>query len=236
MVLRYTRLKKALIFNNIINMDERTTHEDDELSDIKDEQEDTAQDDDSTPADTEEKSEDDPKKADKEAVRKSQREAWLKNLKSGKKTLEDMPGHLGWLKKEPEFDEFRKNKPVKEDDLDLKFRSFLTEREARQDFDLLVEDLQEAEITAEQEAQLKQEYEDIISDYTNPNWEQRRKALLLARRLAGLKDNTSELSARRRKGMSLPPLGNRKRSTVSKDQMTETEKRLSGGLPPGFKA
>ncbi len=225
---------KSLYFLIPYRMDDRTTHEDDELLDTeeKGEQKDTAEDEDATPADTEEEPEDDPKTVAKE----NQRKAWLENIKSGKKTLEDMPDNLGWLKKDLKKELEPEKKEVKADDLDEKIRNVLTEREAKEEFEYLVDDLKDSDLTEEQEAQLRQEYENIISDYKNPSYAVQLKALTLARRLTGLKDSSETVKERRRKGMALPPLGGRKRSIAQKDKETETEKRLGGNLPPGFKA
>lgn len=169
-----------------------------------------------------------------EEKREELKRSFIADIKSGKKTLDDIPPNFGWLK--PDIEKGLKDtKPeVKEDELELKIRNVLTEREAKQEFEFLVEDLQDANISEEQEAQLREEYESLLSEFKNPTESQKLKSLMIARRLAGLKDTSSELRDRRRKGMSLPPLGGRKRSTVQKDSMTEIEKRLSGGLPPGF--
>lgn len=207
-------------------MDDRDLHDDD-MADGDD-----LENDDSDTENTDDES-DDSKKADAEVVRKQQREAWLKKIKDGKASLDDMPKNLEWLKKDIQKD---LGGEVKEDELELKIRNVLSEREAKHEFDFLVEDLQGANISEEQEAQLREEYESLIAEFQNPTESQKLKSLMVARRLAGLKDTSSELRDRRRKGMSLPPLGGRKRSTVQKDSMSEIEKRLSGGLPPGFQA
>lgn len=217
-------------------MDERTTHGDDEpVNTDEDDFQDTGADDDTTPADTDEDGE--PKTA--ERVKEEQKLAWLKNIRDGKKTLDDMPKNLEWLKKDVQEELDGGDKPkLKGDDLDDKIRNVLTEREAKDEFDFLVEDLQSAEISAEQEAQLKEEYEDLLKDFPRPTHQQKVKALLVARRLVGLKDNTSTVRDRRRQGMSLPPLsGTRRRSTArTEDKITDAEKRLGGNLPPGYKA
>ena len=41
-----------------------------------------------------------------EKEKKTKRRAWLDNIASGKKTLDDMPESLEWLKKDKVFDKF----------------------------------------------------------------------------------------------------------------------------------
>lgn len=213
-------------------MADRTTHEADESLDSEAESEDTEQDDDTTPADTDDES-DEPKKADAAEVKERQKAAWLSKIKEGKKTLDDMPENLNWLKRE-----IKKELEPKKEATGLKseIRQALQEERAEEEFDLLVEDLQESDISAEQEAELKEEYGNLLSDFPDPTAQQKLKALTIARRLVGLKSTSATVKERRHKGMTLPPLGGRKRSTVDKDKMTEMEKRLSGGLPPGYSA
>jgi len=202
-------------------MDERSTHDDNELDDTyEDDQLDIDVDEaDATPADTD----GEPKTA--EDVRERQKQVWLENIKSGKKTLDDMPDNLGWLKKDIQKEV---SKP-EEDEIESRVRQALKKEREDEDFSLLVEDLQSAD--AEKVAQVKEEYESLIADGMS-----QLKALVTARRLVGLKDSQSVISERRRKGMLLPPNGSRRRDTNTGDKMTEIEKRLSGGLPPGFKA
>jgi hypothetical protein len=210
-------------------MDDRDTHEDDEFENTdEDDSQDTVNDDDSDTGQNTDK--DDSDKADE--AKERQKMAWLKKIESGDKTLDDMPKNLEWLKKDIQDD--MKKKP-KDDDIDSRIQKVLTEREAKLEFDYLVDDLKEADISAEQEAQLREEYEDLLSTYSRPTDSQKVKALLVARRLIGLQDTTSLIRERRRKGMTLPSLsGTRKRSTVNPEKMTEIEKKLSGGLPPEF--
>ncbi len=216
-------------------MDDRTTHEDDELLDIEnDESDDINDDDDTTPADTDK---DDPKgKTDAAEVKARQKAAWVKNIKEGKKTLDDMPENLAWLKKEVKEEIAPDKKKANDDGLESKIRKALQEERAQEDFDSLIEGLQESDITAEQDAQLREEYEDLLSEFVNPTASQKLKCLNVARRAVGIKDNSTTIMERRRKGRALPPLGGRRRSTVDKDKSTEMEKKLGGNLPPGYKA
>jgi len=211
-------------------MTNRNTHNDDELQDINnDEFEDIVEDDDID--DDQNTDKDDSGKADE--AREHQKMAWLRKIEGGEKTLDEMPKNLEWLKKDIQK-ELESKKP-KDDDLNSRIQTVLAEREARQEFDYIVEDLKNADISAEQEAQLREEYEDLLSTYSTPTESQKVQALLIARRLVGLQDLTSSIRERKRKGMTLPSLsGTRKRSTVTPDKMTEIEKRLSGGLPPEF--
>lgn len=213
-------------------MDERSTHEEDELLDTESESEDMGFDDEATPADTDEES-DEPKNADAAEVKARQKAAWLKKAEKDPSVLDTMPANLGWLKKEIK----NEIEPAKEvEGLEGKIRKALQEERAQEDFDALIEDLQDSDITSEQDAQLREEYEDLISDFKNPTASQKLKALMNARRLVGLKGNSDMIRERRRKGRMLPPLGGRKRSTVDKDKSTEMEKKLGGNLPPGFRA
>jgi len=215
-------------------MDERSTHEDDELLDTDSELEDTTFDDETTPADTDEES-DEPKKADAAEVKARQKAAWLKKAEKDPGVLDKMPANLGWLKKEIK-EEMKPVKEEKADGLSDKIRKALQEERAQEEYDALIDDLQSSEITAEQDARLREEYEDLISDFQNPTAAQKLKALTNARRLVGIKSNSDTILERRRRGRALPPLGGRRRETVEKDKLTEMEKRLGGNLPPGFKA
>lgn len=210
--------------------DERTTHEDDEFSDIEDEQEDIDQNDDSTSEDSEDESQDKSKETSRNEVKENQKKAWLDKIRSGKTTLEDMPKDLEWLKKD-----IQKELKENTDDLDTRISTVLTEREAKNEFNFLIDDLKESKLSADQESALAEEYEGIISEFKNPTYSQRLKALMLARRLIGLKDTSEAIKERRRKGMALPPLGGRKRITVNPDKKADIKQKYGQNLPPGFK-
>lgn len=222
--------------------DEHGTHEEDELQDTEeDESEDTIDDDDVTPENTEsdsdeEEEEDESEKAKAAAAKKRQKDSWLSQIKEGKKTLEDMPENLGWLKKEIKAE--LEKKPAKKDSskgkISAEVREVLREERAEEEFDSLVEDLQSQEIPAEKEAELRQEYEDQLSEFPNPTKAQELKCLRTAVRLVGIKNLSDTIRERRRDGRKLPPLGGKKRSTVSKEQQTDMEKKLGGNLPPGY--
>lgn len=212
-------------------MDDQSSHDDDESQDNDLDLEDIDDDeDDETPADTDK---DDPKKGETaDEVKERQKKAWLANIRAGKKTLDDMPENLAWLKPDVESDLKADKKPEpKPDELESKIRKTLQAEREAQDFNALVDSLGESDLDSEKAAQLQEDYEGLIADGV-PKF----KALATACRLNGLKDAQTMLSERRRKGMTLPPFGTRKREVLSKDKMTEMEKKFAGDLPGGFKA
>lgn len=209
-------------------MDDPSAHDDDDLQDNDLELEDTEVDeDDETPADTD--GESDEPKDNAADVKAKQKKAWLENIKSGKKTLNDMPESLGWLKKEIESELKPASKNT--DDIDSKVQKALKAEREKEDFGSLVDSLSEMDLDTETDAALKEEYESLISEGVSQY-----KALHIACKVVGIKDLETKTKERRRTGMTLPPFGTRKRETVSKDKMTELEKKFSGGLPGGFKA
>ena len=210
-------------------MDELSTHGDVEQEDIDNDLFDNETDDGGeTPADTDK---DDPKKETADEVKERQKKAWLSNIREGKKTLADMPENLGWLKKEVEAElEPEKKPPVKQDELESKIRKTMQKEREMEDFNLLVDTVEESDLDSEKSAQLQEEYEGLLSEGVS-----KLKALTTACRLVGLKDGKTMIAERRRKGMLLPPSGSRNRNTVSKDKMTEMEKKFAGGLPSGYK-
>jgi len=210
-------------------MDDATKHHADDLKDIKDDLKDTGGEGGNTPADTDKG---DPKKPASQEAKDAQKTAWLKRLSEGKIDIDDMPENLEWLKKEPEFKEYRK--PEKKDDLDLVVNRVLTEREAVSEFKEVVGNLQKLEISEEKDAQLRKEFEDLLSEYESPTANQTVRALRIACRLVGIKDVTSYSKERRSKGLVLPALGKERDTSTQGKQETEIEKRLSGNLPPGF--
>lgn len=212
-------------------MDERSSHDEDEFLDSNSELEDTEFDeDDSTPADTEKSDE---PKTPAEQERERQRSKWLAEIKSGKKSLDDMPENLGWLRKEiePEVqEEVKRKRPTKEEEIDRRVEEALRKERDKEDLQLLIEDLEE-NASPEQLARVQEEYAFFREDGMSPL-----KALIAARRLSGLHDSKTLVAERRRRGMLLPPDGSRRRDTAEKNKMTEMEKRLGSDLPPGFKA
>ncbi len=221
-------------------MDDLELH-DDELdlddSDIED-------DGDTTPDDTnEDKDSEDDRKANAAEVREKQKQAWLQKLKGGKRTLEDMPSNLEWLKKDPEFDEFRDSgksektkRKVEDDEVDTKVQKALKSERDKEEFSYLVGYLEDAseDIDAETMANIQEEYESLLDDGVSKN-----RALKISMRSNGIKDVESIVAERRKKGLLLPPRGNRKRKVLKKgDDMTEMEKKFSdkGTLPPGFRS
>lgn len=188
------------------------THDDVELEDIEDEPQDNEVDDAETP------------KESAEDVKERQKKAWLRKIKDGDKTLDDMPDNLGWLKKEIERD------LEEPDDIDSKVQKALRAEREKEDFNLLVEDLEESNIDSEKIAQVKEEYETLIADGVP-----KLKALIISRRLVGLKDSQTIIAERRRKGMLLPPQGSMRREVVKKDGLTDTERLFMDNLPKQFK-
>lgn len=215
-----------MLFNTIITMDEQSTHADDELQDELEDMD--GDDEDMTPADTDEES-DEPKKEDAKEVEDKQTEAWLRNIRSGKKTIEDMPENLGWLRKKVES----KLNPDKgnSEDLESKIRSTMQAERDAEDFNLLVDDLEDTKVDSEKLEELKEVYEDLLA-----NGVPKLKALIYARKATGLKDSATIIHERRRKGMLLPPMGSKRRTVVKKDGLTDMEKKFTGNLPPGFKS
>ena len=211
-------------------MDERSTHDEDDFQEGDDaDYENTEVDEgDATPADTDDESDEPKTPAQKEKER--QKGKWLAAIKSGDKTLDEMPENLNWLRKEIEPELKGKKPAAKTDELDERVQQALRKERDKEDLGLLIDDLEE-NATPEQLAQFKEEYDQLISDGATPL-----RATITSRRLIGLKDNRTAISERRRKGMMLPPNGSRRRQTVEGDKMTDVEKRLSGGLPPGYKA
>jgi len=212
-------------------MDDTSTHGDDDLEDTEGESQDTETDEvGDTPADTDEES--DEPKPNAEEVKAKQKEAWLKKIKSGEKTLDDMPRNLSWLRKdiEPELKKDGIKKEVDEDELDKRVKQALKKERDTEDLELLIDDLEE-NASPEELAQFKEEYESLRAEGLSAL-----RATITARRLIGLEDNKTAIAERRKKGRLLPPMGGKRRDTVNKEKMTEIEKRLGGNLPPGFKA
>lgn len=229
--------------------DDPNLHDDDGLDlDINDDLDDDTSDDDlETPADTDDNLDDDdssdePKKgnADAEQVKQNQKKAWLKAIKSGKKTLDDMPKNLGWLRDDIKKDLKVEKKPKKVDnaDIDSRIDRALTERSASATLDALIEGLEDSkDITAEQSAQLYDEYKELVSDFDNPTPSQQLKALTTAARLVGLKDVSSYAKERRSKGMILPPFGGKRRKPSNpKPKEDDIDEEMAEDLPRGYSA
>lgn len=213
-------------------MDDTSKHDLDDDLDIDDEL-DTDQGDegDDTPADTEDG---EPKTPGQMAMER-QKEAWLNKLESGDKTLDDVPRNLKWLIKDPAFDKYRGKKDKKaikqQDELDAKVQEALRREREREEHDVLLDDVAE-NATEEQSALFQEEYDSLLEDGV-PEL----KAVILARRLSGLKDRSETLKERRFKGRTLPPNGDRRRSTTfKKDVVSDVERKFLDNLPPGFKA
>lgn len=209
-------------------MDDELNTEEAELQDTNDDLEVTESDESDTPEATEsDEGEDELTPAEK--AKSDQKLAWLRDIKSGKRKLEDMPNSLNWLKKEVEKD--LKPEP-KEDELETKIRKTLLKEREQEDYDLLVSDLEESEIGEEKIAELKEEFEALRADGVP-----QLRALILARKLVGLKDSQEIIRDRRRKAMTLPPQGSVTRFTAKKSSMTPMERKFAdkSTLPPAFR-
>lgn len=209
--------------------DELESHKNDDSQDIDDELEDTELDEDTeTPADTED-SDDQKDKEPAEEAKERQKKAWIAKIKGGTKTLDDMPENLGWLKKEIE-EELKPKKPAKKDDVEEAVRKTLQKEREAEDFTALTEYLEEADLSSELMAKIEEDYNELRQDGLS-----KFRSLKNAMRLNGIKDTQEVVMERRRQGRRLPPAGSRVRKTVSKDGLSEIERKLSGGLPPGYK-
>lgn len=227
---------------NLHNEDDQLDNDDIELDDNledddletpantdDDDNDDDSDDDDSSDNDDS----DDSKNADAEEVKAKQKKAWLNKIKSGKKALDDMPDNLGWLKDEIKKD-FKPAKKKNADDISKQIDKALDERDAKRTFNAFVEGLESSDMDAEQGAQLGEEYEDIIEQFSDPTESQKLKALTTAARLVGLKDISSYAKERKRKGMILPPIGSKKRK-VTKENKEKTSD-MDDDLPRGYSA
>lgn len=213
-------------------MDDQNLHDDDELESIDDDSLDTEVDDDETPADTDDES-DEPKKETAEDVKERQKKAWVAHIREGKKSLEDMPENLGWLKREVQAELGTKpeKKVIKEDEVDIRVRKALQAERDADEFNSLVDFIENSDTDEELLASMRENYDELKKEGLG-----KLKALKLAMRLSGIKDAQTAKHERRRKGMVLPPLGGaRTRKVVGKDGMNEVERKLSSNLPPGFK-
>lgn len=210
-------------------MDDLHLHDDTDRDIDDDLDSDVIDDESETPADTRDG---EPKSASEEAAEK-QEKSWLDKISSGDKTLEDMPENLGWLKKRVEA----RLKPENEEpktDLSSAVRQALQEERAKEEFKYLVEDLKAQDLSDEDDSQLKEAFNELISDFSRPTHKQMLRALNFARKIVGIKDTSQVIKDRRRKSIELPPLGGLKRKPIKNDSLSETEKKLSANLPPGF--
>lgn len=216
-------------FNKTRMKDDSKLHGEDEQENTDDDSTDMTADDDGTLEDTDDES-DDSKKETGEEVKERQKKAWLSKIRDGKKTLDDMPKNLEWLKKEVKKELDTTEDEADEDKLSSKIRQTLQKEREAEDFVSLVDYLEESV-----------DDEDILSDVQTAYEEMRQegvskfKAIKYAMKAAGIKDTQTVITERRRKGMLLPPNGNKNRKVVSKDGMTEMERKFNKDLPNGFK-
>lgn len=183
---------------------------------------------DETPADTDQS--DEPKTPGQQAMER-QEKAWREAIKSGKKTLDDMPPNLKWLRAKLEPDTKVSKKPnVEQDELDQRVAQALQREREREEADFLIQDVAE-NATDEEGALFQEKYEELLSDGIS-----QLKAVKYAREMVGLKDNAEFVKARKLKGGALPPKTNLNRTVVEKDKLTTQERKYMNSLPKGFRA
>jgi hypothetical protein len=217
----------GLVFFNTIIMDDPNLHPDEPNEEIHEDIEGDEKIE--TPADTSE--EDEPKKESAEQVAQKQEKKWLDDINSGKKSLEDFPENLGWLKERVE----KKLSPeVNQDKMAVAARNALKAEKAADEFSLIVDSLKDSDITAEQDATLKEEYETYLEEFKNPSEVQKLKALRFAVKAAGVKTVSEAAFERRKKGMSLPSFGTKKRTPKIKSPEDKAADELDSDLPRGF--
>jgi hypothetical protein len=212
-------------------MFEQDSHEDAEILDPDKGEQEGSEGDDGQSNDNAEGGED-----KKKAAAEAQKKAWLSNIREGKKTLEDMPKHLDWLKKdvEKELAPKKEEKEAEKKGAREEVRQILAEERAEDELESLVETLGELDISDDKDAEMREEYESLLSEFLEPTAAQKYKCLMAACKIVGIKDVATVNYERRKKGMALPPSGGKRRSTVEKDKATEIEKRLGGNLPHGY--
>jgi len=173
---------------------------------------------------------DQPKKT-AEQKKEEMKSAWIAKIRGEKATLDDIPDNLAWLKGDIKKElEAPKKKEATDDEVDRRVQAALKKEREKEDFQLLVQDLEDSDVDEEQMAQLENEFKSLraegIGEY---------RALVLARRLVGLKDSASVIADRRRRGMLLPPDTNRRRKTAKRDPLNEVERQFMDNLPKQFK-
>lgn len=212
-------------------LDDQELHDQDEQLYIADDEADTEVDDDLTPADTDEES-DEPKKETAEQVKERQKKAWIDKIKKGEKTLDDMPNNLKWLRDDVEKEVSGGKPSAKTDDLEVKIRRTLQAEKDKEEFVLLADSLEESSADEETLAGVRDSYQELVNDGVS-----QLKALKLAMKLNGMKDADTVVKERRKKGMLLPPNSSQQRKVVSKDGLTEMERKFTKqeDLPPSFR-
>lgn len=216
-------------------MDERESHVDEQDYDYQSDVDINDEDETTPEEDTDGNGE--PRTTKAEEARLKQKERWLNDIRDGKRSLDDMPDNLNWLRKDPDFDEYRdqdqrqKSEPKSKDELDQRVQNALRAQREKEDFELMIDFLATEDIPDDKMASVREFYQDYKSEGLSE-----KKALETAMRLSGIKDIKEVIADRRRQGMSFPPRSGKRRSTVSKDKddMTKMEKKFMDSLPPGF--
>lgn len=220
-----------------------TLHTEDD--DLLEEEDTDLDDEDDTPEDTDDEEvdddsdpNDDPKEAKKKASEEAQKAAWLRDIRSGKKKLEDMPSNLSWLKpgvkKELEKDPGKApQKKVKQDEVSLAVKRELAAERENESFQELAEAIEKANLDESVLGSMKEVYEDLVNDGVSEY-----KALKIACKAAGGKDADTLLREKRKKGFTLPPQGGQSRSVgkkEAKEKLNEVESKFMSSLPKAFK-
>jgi hypothetical protein len=170
-----------------------------------------------------------------EQVKEEQKTAWLNNIRSGKKTLDEMPANLGWLRKEIEPElappaEKKLEVEKKGFDISSQVQAELRKQKELEEKEVLVSFLKEGSVSDDMLSDIESNYRAFMSDGMSDF-----NALKSAMRVSGVKDVASIISEKKREAMLFPGVSSQERRVVNQGNgMSELEKRLSTDLPPGF--
>lgn len=212
-------------------MDELNLHEE-QTPDTEGEQGFDSQSDDAETSSTEGKK---PKKT-ADHVKEEQKTAWLNNIRSGKKTLDDMPPNLNWLKSEVESELMPPKKsetPKAQDpvDLSIKIKEELKKQREAEEKEILVSYLKDGSVSDDKLTEVENSYREFKQDGLSEF-----NALKAAMKVAGVKDVNTIISDKKREAMLFPSYGNQERRVLDKgDGLSEMERKFNKDLPPGFK-
>jgi len=104
------------------------------------------------------------KESKAEAVREKQAEAWARNISNGRKTLDDLPHDLKWLKP---YVEAKLGTTAPQEDIDAKVEEILTRKEEEKALRSLVRDLNES-LPKSKRIELKEKQEYFFSKGLSP--------------------------------------------------------------------
>jgi hypothetical protein len=170
-----------------------------------------------------------------EQVKEEQKTAWLNNIRTGKKTLDEMPANLGWLRKEIEPElappvEKKLEVEKKGFDISSQVQAELRKQKELEEKEVLVSFLKEGSVSDDMLSDIESNYRAFMSDGMSDF-----NALKSAMRVSGVKDVASIISEKKREAMLFPGVSSQERRVVNQGNgMSELEKRLSTDLPPGF--